>query len=120
MTELRRKAPKHYRSNFLNGLDQRTVEAQTARTMLAAIESDLGGATCVSTAKRMLISKAVFLNMKLEEMMHAAMNGEPFELTAFTNAVNALTGLLKAIGLTRQSRELTLKDLIGEKAVEHS
>jgi hypothetical protein len=42
----------------LSSLDQRTVAAKQARETISAIETDLGGAENITTAKRQIIESA--------------------------------------------------------------
>lgn len=70
-----------------------------------------------SAQKRMLCERAVFIGLQLETMERTATEQGKLDLGVYTQASNALLGLLKALGLDRKVKSVhDLKSYLKEKA----
>jgi len=98
--------PSEFHPRFLEHLDGRTVAARTLRQRLAEVHADLGGADRLSYAQRSLCRRAIWLETWLETQEARAAEGEDIDIGRQTQAMNALLGLWKALGLERRSREV--------------
>lgn len=60
-----------------------------------------------SAMKRILAQRAVFITIQLETMeVQAATEGVPLDFGVYTQACNALSGLLTKLGLEKQAKEI--------------
>lgn len=109
--------PTQFEPRFLEHMDQRTVAARELRQRLNAITDDLGGADQLSYARRSLVRRAVWLESWLETQEAKAAQGEDVDIGRQTQALNALLGLYKTIGLERRAKEVpSLHDYLNQKA----
>ncbi len=115
MAAKRRNVPETYERGFLHELDSRTVLAQEMRARFARFTDDLGGLDSLSYAQRSLVERALWLEHWLAQQEQAlAMDGE-FDVGKWTQAVNALQGILSKLGLQRQTKDINLADFIAQR-----
>lgn len=91
----------------LDSLDGRTKAARLARALVDNIESDLGGADCLSAGERQLAQRAGVLAAMLESQEAAWLAGDKFNLTDYLASINAQRRVLESLGLQRRSRDVT-------------
>jgi hypothetical protein len=89
-------------------LDWRSPIAIRVMSELLVLANDLGGWESLSRQKQILVEKVTFLHLKTTEYETAVLEGKPppFEPGVYSNKVNVLQGLLKALGLERAARRL--------------
>jgi hypothetical protein len=104
-----RSIPNAYTPNWLEGLDGRTALAQEMRRRYDAFVSDLGGDSALSYAQRSLVTRALWLELHLQQQEEALANGQDFDSGKWVQAVNSLQGVLKSLGLKRVTKDV--KDL---------
>lgn len=104
----------------LSDLDGRTAAVRAARTLIADIESDMGGADRLSAGKRALVVRAAVTTAMLEHIEASWLSGGEMDVAAYTALVNVQRRLLATIGLNRQPRDVTpaLADYVAAKAAE--
>jgi hypothetical protein len=91
----------------LDQLDGRTIAAKQARDTISAIESDLGGAESISTARRAIIENAAVLGAVVQDMGAKWMQGEQIDLQLYSALSNTRRRLLESIGLDFRARDIT-------------
>ena len=96
------KKPIVLRGNFVpqfwNEADGRSAIVKEIRRRVEVLKTDTGAD---SAQKQMLCERAVFIALQLETMECAATDNGKIDLGVYTQATNALLGLLKALGLNR-------------------
>jgi len=95
--------PIRYERGFLNRLDGRTEVAKALHANFETIASDLGGKAELSHVKSSLVERFVFLEATLngiESVM--AVKPDSDSMGQWIQAVNALTGLAKTLGIDRK------------------
>ena len=100
------KLPAKFRLGFLQSLDNRTALAAALRQNYEAIVADIGGLDDIAHTKRALIERFVYLegvcqSLESELLQEDANRAEI--LGRWVQAVNALIGLSKTIGLERRA-----------------
>lgn len=100
--------PAVYDAGFPWRLDKRSTIGRQVGADVWTLFQDLGGIESLSVQQRMLCERAVFLRRRLLVHEEAVLAGQPPVMTAneHTAAVNALLGVLKALGLKRQARDV--------------
>lgn len=83
---------------FWNEADGRSALVKEIRRRVETLKSDTGAD---SAQKRMLVERAVFIGLQLETMERTATDTGKLEVGVYTQATNALLGLLKALGLSK-------------------
>jgi hypothetical protein len=103
-------------SDVLAGVDQRSATFRRYRDILASLCADMGGDP--SEAQMQIARRAASLSVWCEAADTAAVNGQPFDIAAYTTASNSLRRLLVDLGLERRARNVTptLRDYIAGKA----
>ena len=92
-------------SEVLAGVDGRSATFRRYRDILASLCSDMGGDP--SEAQLQIARRASSLAVWCEEQDAAAVNGQPFDIAAYTTASNSLRRLLADLGLERRARNVT-------------
>ena len=109
--------PEKYSPGYLDNLDGRLAIAQVMRERFRAFTDDLGGADTLSYAKRSLVERALWLEYWLAEQEQALAKGQDFDVARWTQAANALQGILSKLGLERQAKDLpSLNEYLARKA----
>jgi len=68
---------------------------------------DLGGADSLTYAKRSLVERVLWLEYWLAQQERALAQGQEFDVGRWTQAVNALQGILSKLGFERQDKDFT-------------
>ena len=106
--------PDVFSPEFWSDQDSRLHVARTIKRMVARLMDDAGAD---SYQKELLSQRAVFLALQLETAEIEAARSGNFDPGQYTQGVNALLGLLKALGLEKKARKVGLKDyLVGGSA----
>src|SRR5437773_2372163 len=91
--------PRRFEPRFWEDADQRHHKVRLIKKRHVQLKQDTG-ADCVQ--RDWLCQRACFLSVVLETMEVVLAEGrEGFDLGAYTQATNTLTGLLKTLGLER-------------------
>jgi hypothetical protein len=97
--------PPRYEAGFLSRLDRRTEVAKSLQANYDAIADDLGGKQELSHVKSSLVERFVFLEAtlnRIENDMARKPNDLGDNVGKWIQAVNALTGLAKVLGIDRK------------------
>jgi hypothetical protein len=109
--------PKNFNTGWLSELDGRTAIAQVMRERYAAFTNDLGGVERLSYAQRSLVERALHLEYWLAQQERALIEGADFDVGKWTQAANALQGILTKLGLDRQAKDVpNLHDYLKQRA----
>ena len=111
--------PPKFEAGYLSRLDKRTTVANELRERYEELTNDLGGAEHLSYQQRSLVERALWLEhwLHLQERELCAGRTDGFEAGRWVQSLNALVGLFRAVGLERQSRNVTdLQTYIAGKA----
>ena len=109
--------PTEFTPRFLEHMDGRTVAARTLRQRLAEIHADLGGEASLSYAQRSLCRRAVWLESWIETQEAKAAEGADVDIGRQTQALNALLGLWRTLGLERRQRDVpSLHEYLANRA----
>ena len=109
--------PTEYTPDWLEKMDGRTRMAQVINARYHSLTNDLGGVDHLSYQQRSLARRALWFEAMLEQWEAALAKGEDVDPGKLTNTTNTLIGLYKALGLQRQSREVSLADVINRGQV---
>ena len=103
-------------SEVLAGVDGRSAMVRRYRDILSQLVSDMGGDP--SEAQLQIARRAASIAIWCEDKDAAAANGEPFDITAYGTAANALRRLLADLGLERRARSVppTLAEYAAQRA----
>jgi len=109
--------PNKYSPGYLDNLDGRLAVATVMRERYRAFTDDLGGSDSLSYAKRSLVERALWLEYWLAEQEQALAKGQDFDVGKWTQAANALQGILTKLGLDRQAKDVPhLHDYLKQRA----
>jgi hypothetical protein len=86
----------------LKDIDQRCRAAGRVKQIMGALESDLGGASNLAEAEKLLVTRASLLAVQCEDLEARFMLGEPHEHDYYLASVNNLRRLLITLGLERR------------------
>ncbi len=98
--------PAKFKVGFLSVLDGRTDLAKALRASYEAVVNDIGGKDDVSTVKAALVERFVWLQAILQTLEHEMAQGLTDKAEAigkWIQAVNALSGLAKVLGVDRKA-----------------
>ncbi|WOJ95535.1 hypothetical protein R0137_09735 [Congregibacter brevis] len=110
--------PAQFDAGWLNKLDGRRELARSMKARRQAIANDLGGLEQLSTSKRILIDRALFLLHQIEIMEQHLVEKGTADVGKWGYAINTLAGLLGKLGLERESKEITLHELMAARSVD--
>jgi hypothetical protein len=113
--------PARFRDGFAWRLDRRSKVVREIAADIGTLWQDLGGFDAISAQERILCERVVFLRRRLLDHEQSVMGGGPplLEPHEHVAGVNALLGLLKALGLTRRARDFDdLRAYLREQADE--
>ena len=99
---------KKFTTGWRSELDKRTALAQVMRERYLEFTDDLGGADSLTYAKRSLVERVLWLEYWLAQQEGALAQGEEFDVGRWTQAVNALQGILSKLGLERRDKDFTM------------
>lgn len=109
--------PNKFTQGWLAELDGRTGIAQVMRQRYEAFTNDLGGVSQLSYAQRSLVERSLWLEYWLAQQEQALATGAEFDIGKWTQAANALQGILSKLGLDRQAKDApNLSDFIQSRA----
>lgn len=110
--------PAKFATGWLEQLDGRTGIAQAMRERHRAFTDDLGGIQRLSYAQRSLVERALWLEFWLQQQEQALASGGEFDVGRWTQAANALQGILAKLGLDRVAKDAPdLAAFLAAKAV---
>ena len=114
----RRDVPDAWHAGILSELDQRTGLARELHERLGALMNDLGGADALSYQQRVLCERAIFLELWCQrEEAKLVKAGDVSAVAQWTQASNALAGLLAKLGLERRAKHVpTLSEYLKAQA----
>lgn len=99
---------------FWQQADSRLSIVREIRERFDSLKTDTGAD---SVQKELLCGRAVFLVTWLETQERLALETGCFDSGPYTQAVNALLGLLRTLGLKRASKKVTnLREYVSEKS----
>ena len=98
--------PERYAPDFLSRMDGRCKVARVLRDRLHALTQDLGGTDAMSYQQRSLCMRAIHLEARIEGWENQLAQGKPVDTGPYVQAVNALQGLYKGLGLSRQAKRV--------------
>jgi hypothetical protein len=94
--------PATFEARFWELADQRNGMVKKIRRRIELLKEDSG---CDSYQKELLIQRAVFLASVIETMEVKAVELGQLDVGSFTQAVNALSGLLSKLGLDKKFKK---------------
>src|SRR5262245_21563039 len=106
--------PAKFRTGFLAELDGRTDLAKALRANYDAIVADVGGKEDVGHVKAALVERFVWLEAILQTIEAGLVKGgidKADALGKWIQAVNALSGLAKVLGVDRKARSMPWIDI---------
>ena len=106
-----RHVPDRFVPGWLEQLDNRTNLAREMRERYRKFTNDLGGDETLSYAQRSLVNRALWLEVWLEQQELTLAQGGEFDVARWTQATNALQGILSKLGLEKKGK--TVQDLQG-------
>lgn len=110
--------PKAYAPDWMERMDLRTRAAQIINARYHELTTDLGGTSHLSYQQRSLCKRAIHLEAMLEQWESALAKGEEVDSGKITNCLNSLLGVYRTLGLHRQTREVSLADVINRRQAE--
>lgn len=109
----RSKLPEKFEPKFWRDCDKRQIVLKEIRQRIERLEEDAGAD---SYQKQLLVQRAVFLSVQLETWELNAAEGQEFDAGVYTQAANALSGLLSKLGLDKQMAKVEdLATYVGSK-----
>jgi hypothetical protein len=93
--------PKKFKPQLFQNADGRYSVVKELRRRLAELQADCGAD---SMQKRLLCENAIFIAAQLETMRVRASQGHEINMGAYTQAANALSGMLSKIGLEKKCK----------------
>jgi hypothetical protein len=88
--------------DLLANVDGRTAAARRFRDLCMSLADDLGGASGLSEAQRLLVRQAAGAIVRSEQLQSGMIRGEPVDDEKLTRAVNSATRILSHLGLKRR------------------
>lgn len=122
--------PSRYERLFAWRLDRRCKAVRDVAADLFELWQDLGGVDNLSTQKRWLCERVVYLRRRCLDYEAAVLHNSsrdpseperplPMDAGAYSNFANVLQGYLRTLGLTRQAKPArTLREIMSESAPE--
>jgi hypothetical protein len=103
-------------------LDGRTLAARHARSVIAAIENDLGGSDQLSEKQHRLAQRAGVLDAMIESNEAQWLSGKPIDDNVYLARINSQRRIFSLLGLERRSRDVTptLSDYLMQSAEDQA
>lgn len=98
--------PEKFTANWLQSLDKRTTVAQELQQRHKLLTDDLGGIDQLSYQQRALVERALWLEYHLQQEELKLATGQEFDSGKWTQACNALQGILSKLGLNRVAKTI--------------
>jgi hypothetical protein len=105
--------PATFRPKFIEDLDQRNHATREVRRRFDLLKRDSGAESYQS---QLICEHAAFLSLILSTAEAEALQTGKLDVGSFVQALNSLTGLLKAVGLHKRAKAVGLDDYLGAKA----
>jgi hypothetical protein len=105
--------PVRFQPRFWEDADKRVALVRAIQDRVATLKADTGAD---SRQKEILVQRAVFLTSVLETAEINAITGQPFDLGSYTQGINSLIGVLRALGLERKAKQLGLATYVRGKS----
>jgi len=99
------KLPARFEPRFWESVDRRYTVTRAIKARYQALRESAGGGESVQ--RDMLIQRAVFLSVILETFECQAADGGDFDLGVYTQATNALSGIISKLGLEKRIKNVT-------------
>ena len=96
-----------FRALTIDHADGRTLASRRAKALIAAFETDLGGADRLTTAETALIARAALLATMCESHEAEWLQSGEIKVETYTACCNTLRRLLQSVGLQRRPRDVT-------------
>lgn len=97
--------PAQFKPRFWEDSDRRCAVVKTIQRRYQLLKSHAGGDE--SFQRDLLCQRVAFISIILETQEVKAAEGGDLELGVYTQATNALTGLLKTLGLEKRIKSVT-------------
>ena len=97
--------PVRFKPKFWEESDRRCVTVRAIKARYERLMADAGGGD--SYQRDLLIQRAVFISVHLETQEVRAAEGGEIDLGSYIQGANALSGLLKTLGLERHAKDVT-------------
>ena len=101
-----------FRPLFWSGLDGRVSVVKETLRRYEKLRKDTGSD---SVQKDLLCQRITFLAIRLESMEREAIESGMFDAGLYVSLTNALTGMLRLIGINRKAKITSLKDYVQSK-----
>ena len=109
--------PERFRPDWIEAMDGRLATVKIVRARLAALLSDLGGAESLSYQEGAIARRLVWLEALCEKVESEIAEGKDADVNRYTQQVNTLIGVAKALGLKRRAKDaLSLGDYLAARA----
>jgi hypothetical protein len=103
--------PATFRLKFISDLDQRSHATREVRRRFELLKRDSGAE---SYQQELLCEHAAFLSLVVSTQEAEALQTGKLDAGSFVQSLNALTGLLKAVGLHKRCKDVgSLHDYLG-------
>lgn len=96
--------PASFVPKFWDEADRRSAIVKEIVRRIERIERDTGAN---SIQKRLLCQRVVFMQLQLETQEREALESGKLDLGVYTQGVNCLIGLLKAVGLEKHVKDVS-------------
>lgn len=103
--------PSTFQVRFWEVADGRFHAIKLVRKRVRELKQDCG---CDSMQKDLLCQRVVFLSLQLEAQERAAAEGGEFNAGVYTQQLNCLLGILKALGLEKRMKKVGLSQYIAK------
>lgn len=106
--------PAQFKPRFWDDSDRRCAVVKTIRQRYQKLKEHCGGDESIQ--RDLLCQRVAFISIILETQEVQAAEGGDLDLGVYTQASNALTGLLKTLGLEKRMKSVTdLREYLDQK-----
>jgi hypothetical protein len=111
-----RTIPARFLPGFLRAIDRRFAAGAAALRIHAELCEALGGADRLSPQRLMVVERAVWLHLTLQQAeQQFALSGKPMNTSSYSQNVHALLSVLGKLGLDRVAKRApTLAEVIAK------
>lgn len=95
--------PERYDPRWVEAMDGRLAVVKAVKARLAVLHSDLGGD--LSYQEACLAKRLIWLEAMAEQTERKIAEGEEADVGRYTQSVNAIVGLCRALGLKRRAKD---------------
>ena len=104
--------PTKYTENFLADLDGRYTVARALKGRYLTLVADLGGFDALSYQQQSLCKRVIYLEAHIGTLEAELASNKTVNINAYTQMVNTLIGLLRAVGLERKTKDVSLGEYL--------